>query len=192
MVENKKKIILSKKENLFAQTQAIGSREEIPIEKGVVLTESFLEEHEELIKKYINFFTAYPDCFLDLIKKSDSDFTLFFYQRIFLRAMMRYKSVYITAGRATSKSFLSIIALFLQCIFIPKRKVFIVAPVKRQAAKIATQKIEEIYENWPLLKKEVLGWELSDRPGNFGTDYVTLRFINGSQFDVNINSVLSE
>lgn len=184
MVENKKKRLLNSKENLFASIQAIGEREGIPLEKGVVLGEDFLVKNEKLFQKYANFFTAYPDLFLDLIKSSDSDFSLFFYQRVLLRAMMRFTDVYVTAGRATSKSFLSIIALFLQCVFIPGRKVFIVAPHKNQAAKIATQKIEEIYANWPLLKREVKGWQLSDRPGNFGKDYVTLVFNNNSQFDV--------
>ena len=89
MVENKKKRLLDNKENLFATVEALGEREGIPIEKGVVLTESFLIENEELIKKYSEFFTAYPDLFLDLIRSSESEMTLFFYQRIFLRAMMR-------------------------------------------------------------------------------------------------------
>jgi hypothetical protein len=35
-----------------------------------------------------------------------------------------------------------------------------------------------------LLRKEVIGGEISDTPGNFGKDYVTLKFRNGSQFDV--------
>lgn len=168
MVESKKKRLLDNKENIFSIPETAGEREGIPIEKGVVLTEAFLIENEELFRKYNEFFTAYPDLFLDLIKSSESEMTLFFYQRIFLRAMMRYTEVYITAGRATAKTFLSILALFLQCVFIPGRRVFIVAPHKNQAAKIATQKIEEIYQNWPLLKKEVIGCELSDRPGNFG------------------------
>ena len=97
---------------------------------------------------------------------------------------MRYKKVYITACRAWSKSFLTILALFLQCIFIPGRKVFICAPNKSQGAQIAREKITEIYRIWPILKREVIGWEINDIPGNFGKDYVTLKFRNGSQFDV--------
>ena len=73
----------------------------------------FLIKNEKLFRKYADFFSAYPDLFLDLIIAEDDNFSLFFYQRIFLRAMMRFKDVYITAGRATSKSFLSIVALFL-------------------------------------------------------------------------------
>ena len=97
---------------------------------------------------------------------------------------MRYKEVFITACRAFSKSFISILGIFLQCIFIPGTKRFICAPNKNQAAQIAKEKIIEIYEKFPLLKKEVIGGEISDTPGNFGKDYVTIKFRNGSQFDV--------
>lgn len=122
-------------------------RENIIIDKGVILTSDYLAQNEDLIKKYINFFTAYPDLFLDLIAPQHSRFELFFYQRIVLRALMRFKEVYITAPRAFSKSFLTILALILQCIFIPGRKVFICAPNKNQAAQIAKEKIYEIYEH---------------------------------------------
>lgn len=86
--------------------------------------------------------------------------------------------------RAFSKTFISILAEFLQCVFIPGTRRFIVAPHKNQAASIAKQKIEEIYQHWPLLKREVVGWELNETPGNFGKDYVSIRFRNGSTFDV--------
>jgi hypothetical protein len=82
----------------------------------------------------LTFFSAYPDLFLDLITPENENFQLFFYQRIFLRAAMRFKSVYLTAARAFSKSFLTILALMLQCILIPGRKVFICAPNKNQGA----------------------------------------------------------
>jgi hypothetical protein len=97
---------------------------------------------------------------------------------------MRFKDIYVTAPRAFSKSFITILAMILQCIFIPGTKRFICAPNKTQAAQIAKEKIVEIYDRWPLLRKEVLGGEISDTPGNFGKDYVTLKFRNGSQFDV--------
>ena len=97
---------------------------------------------------------------------------------------MRFKDVYVTAPRAFSKSFLTILALFLQCVFIPGRKVFICANTKQQAAQISREKIIEIYDHWPLLKKEIVGNELKEYPGNFGKDYTTLKFKNGSQLDV--------
>jgi len=54
-------------------------REGISIEKGSILTESYLEDHEAIFEKYAEFFTAYPDIFLDLIKPEESNFSLFFY-----------------------------------------------------------------------------------------------------------------
>lgn len=174
-----------KERNIFdKEIMQRGEREGIEIEKGAILTPAYLIEHEELFKKYCDFFTAYPDIFLDLIKPSDSTFTLFFYQRIVLRALMRFKEVYVVACRAFSKSFITILALFLQCIFIPGTKRFICAPNKNQSAQIAKEKLVEIYDKFPLLRKEVIGGDISETPGNFGKDYVTIKFRNGSQFDV--------
>ncbi len=132
----------------------------------------------------MNFFTAYPDIFLDIIAPTDAQIKLFPYQRIFLRAVMRFKNVYVTACRAFSKSFITILGMVLQCIFMPRTKRFICAPMKAQAAQIAKEKLTEIFRAWPLLRREVIGGDLTEVPGNYGKDYVTLRFRNGSQFDV--------
>ena len=157
-----------------------GYRDGIEIEKGVVLNEDYLEKHYEEIGNMLSIFSAYPDIFLDFITPADSNFELFFYQRITLRAIMRYRGVYITAPRAYSKSFITILGLMIQCIFIPGTKRFICAPNKNQSAQIAKEKIIEIYDRWPLIRKEVIGGDISDTPGNFGKDYVTLKFRNGS------------
>lgn len=161
-----------------------GYREGIEVEKGVVLNTDYLEKNFDEIGRIMSEWTAYPDIFLDLIRPTDDNFELFFFQRITLRAVMRFRNVYVTAPRAFSKSFITILGLILQCIFIPGTKRFICAPNKNQSAQIAKEKIVEIYEHWPLIRKEVIGGDISDTPGNFGKDYVTLKFRNGSQFDV--------
>ena len=171
-------------EKLVDSNIKIGVREGTTIDKGVILNETYLETNKLNIGNAMSIFTAYPDIYLDLIKPQDSSFGLFFYQRITLRALMRFKDIYVTAPRAFSKSFITILALILQCIFMPGTKRFICAPNKTQAAQIAKEKIVEIYDRWPLLRKEIVGGEISDTPGNFGKDYVTLKFRNGSQFDV--------
>lgn len=67
-------------------------RDGIPIEKGVVLTRQYLDDNEALFTKYLNFWILYPDLLLDVIKRADdTHFNLFFYQRIALRASMRYR-----------------------------------------------------------------------------------------------------
>ena len=45
-------------------------RDNIPIEKGIVLTKDFLDANQELFTKYLNFWIKYPDLFLDAIQDS--------------------------------------------------------------------------------------------------------------------------
>ena len=146
-------IQLTDPDSLQFNTQDKLYHDGIELEKGVVITPYFLEKNQDFLQECFQIFAAYPDIFLDLITPVNSNFTLFPYQRIFLRACMRYTSIYITAARATSKTFLSILAKYLQCIFLPNHVGSIVAPNKGQAAKISKQKIQEIWRIWPLLKK---------------------------------------
>lgn len=148
-----------------------------PIDKNVTLTEEFVQENFDNVQKIMKYFLLYPDIFLDWITPKESNFKLFFYQRIFLRAAVRYRYFYATACRALSKSFLSILAGILKCIFLPGEKFFIVAPGKEQGAKISQEKISEIFSIWPMLEKEIVKY-------NKGKDYTTLVFKNGSVFDV--------
>ncbi len=153
------------------------TRNGIKVEKGVVLTEDRIAKNFDLYCKSFSFFTAYPDLFIDLITPKDSNWKLFPYQRVFLRASMRYRYHYCTAPRAFAKSFLSIMALYLRCIFLPRSKVFICAPGKEQGTKIALEKITEIWDNFPILKEEIISH-------NFTADLVRLTFKNGSVFDI--------
>lgn len=158
-------------------------RDGIELDKGTVITEQWLQKNEELLSDCWNIYTVYPDIYLDLIKPVDSNFNLFPYQRMFLRVCMRYTHIYITAARATSKTFLSILAKYLQCVFLPGHVGSIVAPNKSQAAKITKQKIQEIWRIWPLLKNELELYN-GEPHANFGKDYTELYFKNGSKLSV--------
>lgn len=153
-------------------------RKGVELEKGAIITEKRIEQNRELYEKYCAFWSVYPDLFLSTIARTDRHFNLFFYQRILLRMITRYGRVCIIAPRAFSKSFISILGLYLLCIFRPGGKYFIVAPKKEQGAKIAKEKIFEIWDIFPLLKKEI------DGEGIFGGDNVRLMFRNKSIFDV--------
>ena len=158
-------------------------RDGIELEKGVIITPTWLEKNEDFLYECWEIFAAYPDIYLDLIKPKSTNFDLFPYQRVFLRACMRYTTIYITAARATSKTFLSILAKYLQCMFIPNHVGSIVAPNKNQAAKISKQKIEEIWRIWPLLKNELEDYN-GEPHANFGKDYCDLFFKNGSRLSI--------
>ena len=50
-----------KERNIFdKEIMQRGEREGIELEKGAILTPTYLTEHEELFRKYCDFFTAYP------------------------------------------------------------------------------------------------------------------------------------
>ena len=168
-------IVFNKREKIY--------RDGIELEKGTVITEPWLEKNEELLTDCWNIFMVYPDIYLDMILPTESNFNLFFYQRIYLRVCMRYTHIFITASRATSKTFLSILAKYLQCVFLPGHVGSIVAPNKTQASKITKQKIQEIWRIWPLLKNELEIYN-GEPHANFGKDYVELFFKNGSKLSV--------
>lgn len=152
-------------------------RDGTPISKGVVLTEKYLEEHEQLFQDYSRYFMLYPDLFLDTIRSVNCPIRFYYYQRILLRAMMRFRYFYGTFTRATSKSFLAIISQYLACIFLPRSKRFVVSQFKKASLSITKQKLEEIWTYWPLLKAEVLSDHMS-------SDYIELIFKNGSTFQI--------
>jgi len=133
------------------------------------------------IKDYVSYWREYPDMFIEFLAGPNSKFKLFFYQRVFLRAVMRHKYAYATFPRAYSKSFLSIMVLMVRCILYPGAKLFVCSGGKEQAASIAKEKIEEICELIPAFRREI-NW----KPGKtlFGKDYVKVEFKNGSRLDV--------
>ena len=69
MVEKKKKVILSSRQKLLENNDFIerAEREGIELEKGAVITNEYLERHRAELEKWVNFFTVYPDIYLDII-----------------------------------------------------------------------------------------------------------------------------
>ena len=128
-------------------------------------------------RKACEYWKQYPDRFIDYISNSETKIKLYFYQRIFLRIFFRYRRVFVTATRGTAKSWTAILAIYLQCMFQPNLYKFIVAPGKQQAAKIAQENIDKIWEFFPILKGEI-------EYHSFTKDYTKLVFRNGSRFDV--------
>lgn len=135
------------------------------------------ENVKEDFRQYASLWRSYPDLFIDMITPHDSKFKLFFYQRLFLRASMRHRYMYATFTRAFSKSFLSILTLYLKCIFYPSIKLFVCSGGKEQAANIAKEKIEELWDFFPILQREV-------KHSQFSKDYVKITFHNGSKLDI--------
>lgn len=159
----------------------------ILLEKGVVLTKQFLDSNQELFTSYLNYWLLYPDLFLDTIQPEDDKkhFHLFFYQRITLRAAMRYRYTYLTATRATAKSFTAYLSAVVRAVLLPNSNIFIASDVKGTVIKIAEAKFNEIWQHWPLLKKELTSRIDDGKTGEKKSgNYYELHFKNGSNITV--------
>lgn len=135
------------------------------------------ESQKEKWRELCSYYRYYPDHFIDFISPPDCKIQLYFYQRVYLRIMMRYRKVFLTATRGTSKSFLENLAFVLRCVMYPNTKLFITAPGKEQAAKISQDNLNDIFSYFPILRNEVKTFVESK-------DYTKLIFHNGSRYDV--------
>ena len=158
-------------------------RNGIPIQKGIVLTRQFLDHNQQLFTKYLNFWILYPDAFLDTIQDSQDakHFHLLPYQRIALRASMRYRYHFWTSTRATSKSFTAYLSSVCRAVLLPGSNIMIASDVKGTVIKIAEAKFEEIFRHWPLLRKELSTRADDGKTGiKSSNNYYELYFKNGS------------
>lgn len=134
------------------------------------------------IRKYISFWREYPDIFVEfLCGDNPENFHLFFYQRVFLRAVMRHRYAYATFPRAYSKSFLSVLVLMIRCVLYPGSHLFVTTGGKEQAAGIAKEKADELCKLIPGLKNE-LDWTRGKTKTS--KENIELIFKNGSRLDI--------
>ena len=153
--------------------------------KKIGLSEERIEAIKPALRKYIAFWREYPDLFVDFLQDGgnpdiEKKLKFYFYQRVFLRAAMRYKYVYMVFPRAYSKSFLSVMVLMCRCVLYPRCKLFITSGGKEQAAGIVKEKVDEICTLVPAFQRE-----LDMRPGKTrqSKDYCIYMFKNGSYMD---------
>ena len=140
-------------------------------------TEAFLREHVDDLREFIAYWRVYPDRLIDFYcsLNPNNNFKLFFYQRLFLRCLMRHKNLYATFVRAWSKSFISVMGLMLKCILYPDAKVFSVAGGKEQSASILSSKLEEICTLIPAISNEII-WDTKGLRANTRQTKDSVRF----------------
>lgn len=137
-----------------------------------------------VVRQYVAFWREYPDLFVDFMcggdKAPKDSLHLFFYQRVFLRAAMRYKYTYAVFPRAYSKSFLAVLILMIRCILYPGAKLFVTSGGKEQASGIMKEKVQEICQLVPAFANEI-DWRRGQTLE--GKDYCKYIFKNGSFMD---------
>ena len=150
------------------------------------LSEERINAIKPVIRQYIGFWREYPDLFVDFMVRGtrtevkEGEFHFYFYQRVFLRSVMRHQYVYAVFPRAYSKSFLSVMALMIRCILYPRANLFVTSGGKEQAAGILKDKVNEICTLIPAFDREI-----DRRRGKTleGKDYCKYVFKSGSTLD---------
>lgn len=150
--------------------------------KKLGLSEERIRAQMPYLRQYIAFWREYPDIFVEfLCGDNPQNFKLFFYQRVFLRAVIRHRYAYATFPRAYSKSFLSVLILILRCTLFPGSHLFVTTGGKEQAAGIAKEKVEELCKLIPGIKNEI---DWSRGASKASKDMVEYKFKNGSVLDI--------
>lgn len=150
--------------------------------KKVGLSEERIMAIVPVAREYISFWREYPDIFVEFLCGSNpNNFKLYFYQRVFLRAVMRHRYAYATFPRAYSKSFLSVLVLMLRCILYPGSHLFVTTGGKEQAAGILKEKQEELCKLIPGLQNEL---DMTRGKTKTSKDNIELLFKNGSKLDI--------
>lgn len=154
--------------------------------KKIGISEERINAVLPIIRQYAAFWREYPDLFVDFLvrgtrtEQKEGEFNFFFYQRVFLRCVMRYQYVYAVFPRAYSKSFLSVMALIIRCILYPGVHLFVTSGGKEQGASILHDKVHEICELIPSLKREI---DWGRGKSSESKDKVRYIFKNGSVLD---------
>lgn len=159
-------------------------------ESGIKIKIGLSEERVKAIvpsmRQYIAYWREYPDMFVDFLVRGtrtepkEGEFKFYFYQRVFLRTVMRYQYVYAVFPRAYSKSFLSVMALMCRCVLYPRCKLFVTSGGKEQAASILSSKVQEICTLIPAFSREI-DWRRGKTQE--GKDHCRYIFKNGSELD---------
>lgn len=150
--------------------------------KKVGMSEERIRAQMPHLRNYIAFWREYPDIFVEfLCGDNPQNFKLFFYQRVFLRAVIRHRYAYATFPRAYSKSFLSVLILMIRCTLFPGSHLFVTTGGKEQAAGIAKEKVEELCKLIPGIKNEI---DWSRGASKASKDFVEYKFKNGSKLDI--------
>ena len=146
------------------------------------LSEERVKTSLPIVRQYVAYWREYPDMFVEfLCGDNPENFQLFFYQRLFLRAVMRHRYAYATFPRAYSKSFLSVLVLMLRCILYPGSHLFVTTGGKEQAAGIAKEKSDELCKLIPGLRNEL---DMTRGKTKTSKDNIELIFKNGSKLDI--------
>lgn len=144
--------------------------------------------------KYVEFASWtnwYPDLFLNLITPESGGIKLHMDQRIYLRSVLRFCSIYGVFPRGYGKTFDEVLAMFIVAIRFPDIELALTAQTKENAAELLKDKTLEIIKFYPMLENELMGGTMKSGT-SFSKNDAEVRFKSGGRIDVLANAQQSK
>jgi ribonucleoside-diphosphate reductase alpha chain len=148
-------------------------------------SKSKLDDNMEKYIEFLSWARFYPDLFLDLIKPKFGGMTLHSDQRIFLRSIVRFVSLYGVFPRGWGKTYNEVLAMYVVAVLFPAVESALTAQTKENAASLLKAKHADIIKFYPWFKNEIY------KP-KFSTNDAEVLFLNGSKIDILANSGTSK
>lgn len=118
----------------------------------------------------------YPDLFLDLLKPENGGINLHPDQRVYLRCILRFTSMYGVFPRGYGKTYDEVLAMYLVAIFFPDIDLSMTAQTKENAAELLKDKHNEIVKHFPMISNEISDYK-------FSKNEAEVNFKSGSRID---------
>lgn len=135
----------------------------------------------EKIGYLADFLLWFPDLFLDMNAPEEGGIKLHFDQRVFLRSIVRFFSIYGCFPRGYGKTFCEFIAMCLVAIRYPNINLSLSAQTKENAIRLLSDKFADAVRYYPFINNEVAKYSLTKSEGS-------IRFNNNSTIDALANS----
>ena len=152
--------------------------------KGVKQEDAFTKN----LNKYMDF-VAWSrwnsDLWYDLITPETGGIRLDLDQRIYLRSIARFVSVYGVFPRGYGKTLLEIMGMYHTSVFFPDIEVCMTAQTRENASKLLEEKHREIIKFYPLIANEIL-------KASFSKDMAEIIFTSGGRIDIMANNQSSK
>lgn len=117
--------------------------------------ESTFGKHLWNYYEFISWAKWYPDLYVELFKGKDSNRQLHFDQRTFMRADMRFMSMYGTFSRGYAKTYTEILDDMIAGTLFPNITMSVTAQTRENSAALMEDKYNEILTDFPLFENEI-------------------------------------
>lgn len=147
--------------------------------RGVKESDAFIKN----LPKWVDFLSWArwnPDLWFDLITPEMGGIRLDLDQRVFLRGVSRFVSVYGVFPRGYGKTLLELMALYHTAIFFPDIELSMTAQTRENASKLMEEKHREIIKFYPLMGNEII-------KSSFSKDSAEVKFTSGGLINILAN-----